>query len=195
MLNNYKVAIKGMVCDRCILTVREVFRQLNIPIVNINLGEVTTVSAMAAPDIEALREKLKPLGFTLLEDKKTKLVRDVRILVEQVYSGNYDFPDGFRFSDVVATSLGKDYNTISNTFSESEHVTLEKYTMEYRVEKAKELLVYTDESLADIADKLGFSSAAHLSRQFKSTTGLNSSYFRNIRRSKLALSREEDPSA
>ncbi|MVT07906.1 helix-turn-helix domain-containing protein [Chitinophaga tropicalis] len=195
MLNNYKVAIKGMVCDRCILTVKEAFHQLNIPIVNISLGEVTTVSALSAPDTAALSEKLKPLGFTLLEDKKTKLVRDVRILVGQVYSGNYDFPEGFRFSDVVADALDRDYNTISNTFSESEHVTLEKYIIEYRVEKAKELLVYTDQSLADIADKLGFSSAAHLSRQFKSTTGLNSSYFRNIRKSKIALAREEEPSA
>ncbi|GAA0564295.1 helix-turn-helix transcriptional regulator [Chitinophaga japonensis] len=188
MLSNYKIFIKGMVCERCILAVREVFRELNIPVVNITLGEITTVSALSAPDIAAIREKLEPLGFTLLENKKTKLVRDIKELVEQVYSGSYDFPADFRFSDVVTNRLHKDYNMISSVFSEIEDITLEKYIMEYRIEKAKELLVYTDENLSDIAFKLGFSSVAHLSRQFKSNTGLNPSHFKEIRKSKLSLS-------
>ncbi|MFX1705682.1 AraC family transcriptional regulator [Chitinophaga sp. CC14] len=193
MLSNYKIFIKGMVCDRCILTIREVFRELNIPVVNINLGEVTTVSALSAPDIAILSKRLSVLGFTLLEDKKTRLIRDIKSLIEQVYSGNYDFPDNFRFSDLVVSTLNKDYNTASSIFSESEDVTLEKYIMEYRIEKTKELLVYTNYTLADIAYKLGFSSTAHLSRQFKSTTGLNPSYFKEIRKTKLSLSHGEDP--
>jgi len=193
MLNNYRILIKGMVCDRCILAIREVFRELDIAVVNIRLGEVTTISALSAPDIAMLSKKLAALGFTLLEDKKTRLVRDIKSLIEQVYSGNYDFPDNFRFSDLVVSKLHKDYNTASGIFSAAEDVTLEKYIMEYRIEKTKELLVYTDETLADIAFKLGFSSAAHLSRQFKSTTGLNPSYFKEIRKTKLSLSHGQDP--
>lgn len=191
MPGNYKIFIKGMVCDRCIFSIRELFRELNIPVVNIDLGEVTTMSALPPPDIATLSKRLSAQGLILLEDKKTKLVRDIKTLVEQVYSGSYDFPDNFRFSDLVMNTLSRDYTTASNTFSESDDITLEKYIMEYRIEKVKELLVYTDETLADIAYKLGFSSAAHLSRQFKSTTGLNPSYFKEIRKTKISLSRSE----
>lgn len=194
MLSNYKVFIKGMVCDRCILTIKDVFRDLDIPVVNISLGEVTTVSALSAPDIATLSKKLAVLGFTLLEDRKTKLVRDIKVLVEQVYSGSYDFPENFRFSDVVVHTLNRDYDTAAGIFSEWEDITLEKYIMEYRIEKTRELLIYTDQTLADMAYKLGFSSAAHLSRQFKATTGLNTSYFKEIRKTKISLSREEPPS-
>ncbi|WP_326991029.1 AraC family transcriptional regulator [Chitinophaga sp. 212800010-3] len=192
MLSSYKIFIKGMVCDRCILTVREALHDLQIPVTGITLGEITTVSALSEPDIEAIRKKLSPLGFTLLEDKKTKLVRDVKSLVDKVYSGSYDFGDGFRFSDLVSTTLNKDYNDVSSVFSESEGVTLEKYIMEYRTEKVKELLVYTDETLSDIAFKLGYSSGAHLSRQFKDQTGLNTSHFKEIRKSKEALSHKAE---
>lgn len=193
MLSNYKVYIKGMVCDRCILTIRDAFRHLDIPVVNISLGEVTTVSALSAPDMDALGKSLSTLGFELLEDRKTKLVRDIKMLVEQVYSGNYDFPGHFRFSDVVVRTLNRDYDTVSSIFSAAEAITLERYIMEYRIEKVKELLVYTDETLSDMAYRLGFSSAAHLSRQFKAITGLNTSWFKEIRKTKQSLSHYEDP--
>lgn len=183
-----------MVCERCILTIREQLNNLKIPVNGISLGEVTTVSAISAPDMVALGERLRPLGFTLLEDKKTKLVRDVKALVEKVYSGNFDFPANFRFSDMVVTHLNKDYNSVSAVFSELEDIMLEKYIIEYRIEKVKELLVYTNDTLPDIAYKLGFSSAAHLSRQFKDQTGLNTSYFKEIRKSKLFLSRQDGAS-
>jgi AraC family transcriptional regulator len=194
MRSEYKIFIKGMVCERCILTIRQQLNDLKIPVNGISLGEFTTVSALSAPDMAALRERIAPLGFTLLEDKKTKLVRDVKELVDKIYSGNYDFPSNFRFSDVVAAHLHEDYNTVSAVFSALENVTLEKYIIEYRIEKVKELLVYTEDSLSDIAFKLGFSSAAHLSRQFKEKTGLNTSYFKEIRKSKLSLSRQDGAS-
>ncbi|MEV4887139.1 AraC family transcriptional regulator [Chitinophaga ginsengisegetis] len=187
MLSTYKIFIKGMVCDRCILAVREALHELQIPVTGITLGQITTVSALSEPDMDAIREKLAPLGFTLLEDKKTRLVRDVKSLVDRVYGGSYDFPDNFKFSDIVSRTLNKDYAIISNIFSEAEGITLEKYIKEYRVEKVKELLVYSDETLSDIAFKLGYSSGAHLSRQFKDQTGLNTSHFKEIRKSKQAL--------
>jgi AraC family transcriptional regulator len=191
----YKIFIKGMVCERCILTIRQQLNDLKIPVANITLGEVTTVSALSSPDMEALQKKLGPLGFSLLEDKRTKLVRDVKALVEKVYSGEYDFPADFRFSDLVIAHLNKDYNSVSAVFSNLENTTLEKYIIEYRIEKVKELLVYTNDTLPDIAFKLGFSSAAHLSRQFKTQTGLNPSYFKEIRKSKLSLyNKQEDES-
>lgn len=182
-----------MVCDRCILAVREALHELQIPVTGITLGQITTVSALSEPDMDAIREKLTPLGFTLLEDKKTRLVRDVKSLVDRVYGGSYDFPDNFKFSDIVSRTLNKDYTVISNIFSEAEGITLEKYIKEYRVEKVKELLVYSDETLSDIAFKLGYSSGAHLSRQFKDQTGLNTSHFKEIRKSKQALTHPRSP--
>ncbi len=190
MVSEYKIQIKGMVCDRCISAVREALQELHVPVTDVRLGEVTTVSALTAPDMEAIRTKLAPLGFDLVEDKRTKLVREVKMLVEQVYSGEYDFPQDFRFSDVVVKHFIRDYSSISQTFSAVEGITLEKYIMEYRVEKVKELLVYTSEPLSAIAFRLGFSSAAHLSRQFRSVTGLNASHFREMRREKEASRRQ-----
>ncbi|PSL45345.1 helix-turn-helix protein [Chitinophaga niastensis] len=191
MQHSYKILIKGMVCDRCILTIRQLFHELEIPFSNISLGEVTTVAALSLPDMTILEERLRPLGFTLLEDKKKKLIREVKALVELVYSGSYDFPDDFRFSDIVVANLNKDYNVVSTIFSAEEGITLEKYLIEYRIEKVKELLVYTADTLPDIAFKLGFSSAPHLSRQFKAQTGLNPSYFKEIRKSKLSYTQKE----
>ena len=181
-----------MVCDRCIFTVRELFKDLQIPVINISLGEVTTVSSLKKTDIIAIQKRLGPLGFTLLEDKNTKLVRIIKGLVETIYSGNYDFPMDFRFSDIVVNTLHKDYNTASTIFSEMEGITLEKYILAHRIEKAKELLVYTNETQSDIAYKLGFSSTAHLSRQFKAYSGFSPSHFKDIRQAKLLLTHKTD---
>lgn len=195
MRSDYKIFIKGMVCDRCIYTVRQQLNDLKIPVTDISLGEVTTVHSLSNPDIVALQQRLAPLGFSLLEDKNTRLVRDLKVLVEKVYSGDYDFPLNFRFSDVVVNNLNKDYNSISAVFSEMENITLEKYIIEYRIEKVKELLVYTDNTLSDIAFKLGFSSKAHLSRQFKAQTGLNPSHFKAVRKRKLSMNDKADASS
>ncbi|HVI47135.1 MAG TPA: helix-turn-helix domain-containing protein [Chitinophaga sp.] len=195
MLSDYKIYIRGMVCDRCIQAIRDVFHELEIPVTGITLGEVTTVSALTAPSLDAVKEKLLPLGFTLLEDRRTSLVRELKRMVEEVYSGDYDFPQDFRFSDMVVKKFNRNYNVISNIFSEMEGITLEKYIMAYRMEKTKELLVYTDASLADIAFRLGFSSAAHLSKQFKSNTGLNTSHYKTVRQGKLSVAAKQHPSS
>jgi len=184
MQSGYHIYIKGMVCERCILTVRQELNALNIPVADIKLGEVTTLTALTAPDISAIEQRLKPLGFAILEDKKTKLVREVKQLVEQVYSGQYDFPTNFRFSNAVQDFFNKDYDSVSAIFSQLDNITLETYIIGFRIEKVKEFLVYSDDRLADIAFKLGFSSTSHVSRQFKMETGLSTSHFRKIRNNK-----------
>ncbi|TWF42863.1 AraC-like DNA-binding protein [Chitinophaga polysaccharea] len=195
MLSSHKIFIKGMVCERCILAVKEIFADLHVPITGITLGEVTTIAALSDPDMKVVKEKLAALGFTLLEDKRTRLIKQVKSLVEEVYAGTYDFPDNFKFSDVVTRAVHQPYPVVSAIFSELEGVTLEKYIMEYRTEKVKELLVYTDETLADIAFRLGYSSAPHLSRQFKAQTGLNTSHFKEIRKMKQSLTHPGEQSS
>ena len=187
MQKEHKVYIKGMVCQRCISTVKEQLEKMGMETSDISLGVVTLLATGSNPDTAALEKMITPLGFTVLEDKKVKLVREAKSLVAEVYKGDFDFPLRFRFSDLVAKRLNRDYDTISTTFSASENMTLEKYIIDYRIEKIKELMVYTGDSLADISFKLGFSSVAHLSRQFKQQTGMNPSYFRQLRIDRQSL--------
>jgi AraC-like DNA-binding protein len=176
-----KVYIKGMVCQRCISIVKNQLESAGFILDDVNLGEVIFSATSSITDASLIDEKLRPLGLSVLEDKRKKIVRDVKLLVAEVYNGKFDFRPGFRFSELVSKKIGKDYDAISMTFSSSENSTLEKYIIDYRIEKAKEFLVYTSESLADISFKLGFSSVAHLSRQFKQQTGLTPSYFKNLK--------------
>lgn len=179
-----KVLIKGMVCQRCISTVKETLNKAGFETKNVQLGEVIMSSMLDRQEIKLLEERLKPFGFSLVEDKREKITEQVKALLKEVYSGDFDFPVSFRFSDLLTAKLEMEYEKISAAFSETEKITLEKYQIEYRTEKVKEFLVYTNDTLADIAFKLNFSSVAHLSRQFKQQTGLTPSYFKNLRQQK-----------
>jgi AraC-like DNA-binding protein len=177
----YTLHIKGMVCPRCISTVQQELSASGLQVSHVELGSATIQSA-TPPDLNAIAAQLESLGFSLLEDKNQQLVKQVKEVVTQVYSGEFDFPPQFRFSKWVAEKLSRSYDLLSAVFSTAEGTTLEKYILAYRVEKVKELLVYTPATLADIAFRLGFSSEAHLSRQFKTLTGLTPSYFIKVRK-------------
>ena len=172
-----KYYVKGMVCERCIYKVKETLEGLGIEVAELALGEVTLASRSEIKEA-VIEEALKPLGFSLVHDKRLTLVKDTKALVAEVYSGNFDFPKGFRFASFAAERLKTNYDAISTAFSATELTTLEKYIIDFRINIIKELLVYTNKTLADIAFDLGFSSVAHLSKQFKSYTGLNPSYFK-----------------
>lgn len=175
------VYIKGMVCHRCITTVTQQLQQLGIALDEVLLGEVKLAVNAPFTDFDALNEKLSPLGFSVIENKRSKLVRQVKQIVADVYSGDFDFPYQFRLSELLAQKLEKEYAFISQQFSAEEGTTIEKFVIDFRIEKIKELLVYTTISLSDISLQLGFSSVAHLSRQFKQQTGLTLSHFKAMR--------------
>lgn len=179
------IFLKGMVCNRCVMTVDEALRDLGHTPVKVSLGEISFV---AGPhyDPAVLKDKLSALGFTLLEDRNTKVANQVKQLVAEVYNGEFDFPTRFRFTTLVQERLGRDYEGISDAFITAEKKTVEQYMIEYRINKIKEFLVYTDSTLADIAFRLNYSSAAYLSTQFKQHTGLSPFYFREIRKEKAA---------
>lgn len=173
-----------MVCYRCISTVKHELENIGLQLDDISLGEVTLSAATEIIDLNAIGEQLKPFGFTLLEDKRARLVTDVKNLVAEIYGGDFDFPEPFRFSTYISEKLQRDYDTISSVFSIREQKTLEKYIIDFRIEKIKEFLVYTPQTLSDIAFRLGFSSVAHLSRQFKMVTGFNPSYYKSVQAGK-----------
>lgn len=177
------IFIKGMVCQRCVLTVKAELLSMGHTPVTLSLGEVSFLPG-EAHNQAVLEERLSSLGFSLLEDRKVKLVKAVKQLVSEVYNGDYDFPDRFSFSELIKKRCGKDYDSISDAFIAMEKETIEQYIIQFRINKVKEYLVYSDFTLADIAFKLNFSSVAYLSAQFKQQTGLTPSYFRNIRKQK-----------
>lgn len=179
------VFIKGMVCNRCITTVTQELQKLGIELDEVNLGVVKFAVKAPFTDYHSLNRKLEPLGFCVLENKRSKLAKEVKRIVSEVYSGEFDFPDRFRFSKLIVQKLEKEYDFISQQFSAEEGITIEKFVIDYRIEKVKELLVYTSLSLADISFQLGFSSVAHLSLQFKQQTGLNTSHFKAMRQKRL----------
>ncbi len=179
-----KVYIKGMVCNRCISTVKSELESIGLQLEDINLGEVTFPAGTQISDHRFIEEQLKPFGFSLLEDKRYKLVADVKKITEEIYSGDFDFPVHFRFSVYISEKLHKEYDLISATFSALEQITIEKYIIDYRIEKVKEYLMYSTQTLADMAFRLGFSSVAHLSRQFKTVTGFNPSWYRSVKERK-----------
>lgn len=178
--------IKGMVCHRCVATVINELEKLGLQSPNVVLGKVSFTSSIEAQAEFNLIKQLSMHGFSVLEDKRVQIVNKVKCIVTKVYSGEYDFPDNFRFSGFLADELGKDFQTISEIFISKEKKSIEQHMIHFRINKVKEFLVYTNLTLSDIAFKLNYSSVAHLSSQFKRETGLTPSYFKEIKREKAA---------
>lgn len=176
-----------MVCQRCITAINDQLISIGIRPTRVSLGEVFLNSNDILDQKSRIEQVLQSQGFSLLEHRDEITTREVKQLVSETYNGVFDFPYQFRFSNLVTKHFNRDYDTISSLFSRTEHVTLEKYIIDYRIEKVKEFLVYSSESLESIAFKLGFSSAPHLSRQFKNVTGMNPSHFKNIKQVKRQL--------
>lgn len=172
--------IKNMVCSRCIRVVREELEALGLNVERITLGEVV-VEETEHLSMAALRERLQANGFELLESEKAKLVEVIKTLViELVQSEDLSEMQG-NLSEVIAKRVGRDYAALSHLFSSVEAVTIERYFILQKIERAKELLTYGERSASEIAYSLGYSSPAHLSRQFKQETGSTPSEFKRSR--------------
>ncbi len=132
---------------------------------------------------QRLSERLQQLGFSLIDDKKSRLIEHIKILIiDLVHYRNNEL--SVNLSDYLKSKVNHDYHYISNLFSEVEGTTIEKYFIAQKIEKVKELLVYDELSLSEIANQLNYSSVAYLSSQFKKVTGLTPSHFKQIREKK-----------
>ena len=178
-----KIYIKNMVCDRCIMAVRKQFDDLHISYSQIQLGEVALSKEISDDTMTALGDALAKLGFELLDDRKAKIVEKIKNTI--IHLVHYEAEDlNLKFSAVLASKLNLEYHYLSSLFSSIEGVTIEKYIILQRIEKAKELLMYDELNLSEIAYRLGYSSVQHLSQQFKKTTGLTPSHFKQLRENK-----------
>lgn len=178
-----KLYIKNMVCNRCKMVVKSEFDKLGYHTTAVELGEVEIKNELTEAEKLNLNSALQKFGFNLIDDKKSRLIERVKTLVvELVHYNNNDLKTNL--SDYISSLLNHDYNYISNLFSDVEGTTIEKYFIAQKIEKVKELLVYDELSLSEIAFKLNYSSVAYLSNQFKKVTGLSPSHFRNIKGNK-----------
>lgn len=173
-----------MVCDRCKRVVAEELQNLGYDVLQVGLGEAEIATDSGEIDMERLREALEQNGFELLDDRKTQLIEKVKLTIIELVRQAEQQELTVNTSDYIADKLGLDYNYISSLFSSFEGITIEKYLILQRIERVKELLVYDELSLKEIAYKLGYSSVAHLSAQFKKVTGLTPSYFKQIKTDK-----------
>lgn len=176
--------IKNMVCNRCIKAVNDELVSLGFTIQSIELGEVVLKKEVDNDDTDRIRKALEENGFELITDNKSWIISQIKTLIIEYIHYDKEKPDHVNFSDFLSSELNHDYSYLSHLFSMVEGKTIEKYMILQKIEKVKELLVYDELTLNEISYKLGYSSAAHLSRQFKSVTGLTPSHYKKVREEK-----------
>ncbi len=179
-----KLFIKNMVCARCTQAIQNEVNKLQLPLLSINLGEVDFGEhVLTGEQLEEFRQNIEALGFELINDKKARLIENTKKQLIKLIQHDHEYlaGDKIKLSEYLSEHLFKDYTHLSHLFSSVEGVTIEQYFINQKIEKTKELLVYDELTLTEISYRLGYSSVAHLSRQFKKVTGLTPSNFKLLR--------------
>lgn len=170
--------IKNMVCHRCKMVVEAELKKLGLHPVSVTLGEVVIEeNSLSTEEQNNIEKALNSVGFELLDDKRKKLIEQIKkFIIESIHYN--EEPPQKNYSELLSRLLHHDYSHLSSLFSTVEGITIEQYIINQKIEKVKELLIYNELSLSQIAFQLGYSSTAHLSSQFKKVTGLTPSAFR-----------------
>lgn len=174
-----KLLIKNMVSFRCKLILKSELEKLDIKAAVIELGEVE-VEDISSEKHAQLKNNLMAFGLELMDDKKAILIEKIKNIIVELIHYTDEVPV-INFSHFLSEKLNYEYNYLSNLFSEVKGTTIEHYIISHKIERAKELLVYNELTLTEIADKLHYSSVAHLSNQFKKVTGLTPSFFKKMK--------------
>jgi AraC-like DNA-binding protein len=175
-----------MVCIRCKMVVKEELMKLGLHYSEVELGEVEIVGSISAAQQDQFRVALLKSGLELMDDKKSVLIRKIKnVIVEVVHYS--DEPLTTKFSEFLSRELNLDYTYLANLFSEVQGTTIEKYFIAHKIERVKELLVYDELKLTEIAYLMHYSSVAHLSTQFKKVTGLTPSYFKQLKKKRRSM--------
>lgn len=175
-----KLFIKYMVSLRCIIVVKEQLTKLGLHFDSVEMGVVDTVDELTEQQREHLKQALLEYELELMDDKKAILIERIKNTVIQMVH----FTDELQkcnFSDYLSQTLNYDYTYLSNTFSESQGITIESFIIAHKIERVKELLIYDEINITEIAWKMHYSSVAHLSNQFKKVTGLTPSQFKSLK--------------
>lgn len=177
------IHIKYMVSRCCQRTVRAHLDRMRIKHRTVELGEVELKKPLSAEDRILLRETLIIDGFELLDDPRAVLIERIANIIMDMVHNSHEMPN-INFSDYLGKALEYDYTYLSNLFSESKGITIEKFIIAHKIERVKELLMYDELSLTEISHRMSYSSVAHLSMQFKKVTGLTPTFFKGMNKRK-----------
>ncbi len=170
-----------MVCPRCIKVVKDEFYKLGIDVRSVELGEVVVGGTLQKKQIDQIRFVLEQHGFELIEDQKVKLIERIKLAVLKLVRHDEEQSSlQQKHSVFIANEVGKEYHSLSSLFSSVENITIEQYVILQKIERVKELLKYGEQTLSEIAYRMGYSSVQHLSAQFKSVTGMTPSQFKKL---------------
>ncbi len=174
-----KLYIKNMVCNRCKMVVKSELEKFGLHPTSVELGEVEISEELDKEQKKKLNRIFQSLGFELMDDKKSRIIEKIKTtIVELIYSEQQLHVN---FSDHISKLIAHDYSHISKLFTEVEGITIEKYFITQKIERVKELLVYDELSLSEIADNLYYTDVSHLSKQFKKITGFTPSHFKQLK--------------
>ena len=169
-----------MVCIRCKMVVKAELGKLGLQYSSVELGEAEVNGTISEIQHQQLKSGLLKSGLELMDDKKSVLIQKIKnVIIELVHYS--DEPLTINFSDHLSQKLSHDYTYLANLFSEVQGITIEKFIIAHKIERVKELLVYNELSLTEIAYLMHYSSVAHLSAQFKKVTGLTPSHFKQLK--------------
>lgn len=182
-----------MVCIRCKMVVKSELAKLGLHYTYVELGEADVIETMTAEQHDQFRDALVPWGLELMDDKKSVLIQKIKnVIIELVHYS--EEPLIVNFSVYLSEKLGYDYTYLANLFSLVQGTTIEKFIIAHKIERVKEMLVYDELNLTEIAYQMHYSSVAHLSAQFKKVTGLTASHFKQMKQERRTMLENLDKS-
>jgi AraC-like DNA-binding protein len=169
-----------MVSNRCKLAVKEELKKLGLHFIVVDLGEVEIMETLSANQREQIKLALLDSGLELMDDRKAMLIEKIKNAIIEMVHHNDELIK-INFSDYLSEKLKHDYTYLANLFSEVQGTTIEQFIISHKIERIKELIIYGELNITEIASKMNYSSVAHLSNQFKKMTGLSPSHFKQMK--------------
>ena len=178
-----KIYIKNMVCIRCQMVVKAELEKLGLHYVDVKIGEANIIEDPSPEQLTRLDAALRKTGLEIMDDKKSILVEKIKnVIIDLVHYSEEQIK--VNLSDYLSEKLNYDYTYLANLFSDVKGITVEKFYLAHKIEKVKELIVYDELTLTEIAYRMNYSSSAHLSNQFKKITGLTPTHFKMLKNKK-----------
>ena len=175
-----------MVSHRCKMLVKEELDKIGLHAVSIELGEVIIAEDISMQQSEILKTNLLQSGLELMDDNKAILIEKIKNVIVEMIHHSGELPET-NFSGYISGQLGYNYTYLANLFSETTGITIERFIITHKIERVKELIIYDEFNLSQIAYKMHYSSPAHLSKQFKKATGLTPSFFKSLKQKKRTV--------
>lgn len=177
--------IKFMVSLRCKMVVEAELMRLGLHALAVDLGTIRVLEDLSPAQHDQLKTNLARFGLELLDDKRSILIEKIKAAIIEMIHYSDEVPK-VNYSDYLSEKLDYDYTYLSNTFSEVKGITIQHFIIQHKIERVKELLLYDELTLTEIAYKLHYSSVAHLSNQFKKVTGLSPTFFKQLKKKRIS---------